>query len=862
MRSVIEINGNTLDLYEDTPMPITYTIGDIREPDTRQTSYSKTITIPGTANNNKLFTHIFEISKHIDESSFTAQFSPDFNPNLRANAVLFIDDIEILRGYLQLVRIIKKRGQIDYECVVYASLNDLFKSIENLDLNQLDLSEYNHIYDYTHVYNSWGTSIVQNGIDVAFSYGNGYVYPFIDYGFNNGVTTKTEHFYPAIYAKTIIDKIFEYAGFTYTSTFLDSSLVSHLIVPYNRGVAKLTDEEVFLRKFNVYQSYYTQPTFETNNGGTPPFSGNTFTAWASYAILKHQQVNYDNGVPLKNYDLTEGVFVCRKPAKYKFTVKYKWDVNLNISATHKDNPYNSTSLLYRFNVTNPNSETVKVKIDFVRWESDTNLYSTLETLYTSELEVFSGAGVTQLGIINQNINGGLLSGSMTTSSAYTMLPNDKLYLRITPIQSGDIDVQTSWVSLSPFDEQPWNYQSCVWKLIEDSSYFVDNLYYDEIDNTQLTVGNEINLSNFLPDKIKAGEFLKSFFKCFNLYARVDKSDDTNLIIETRDDFYTNDVVDWSSKVDYNKDIEVIPMAELGGNKYNFTFTDDNDFYNQKYKEDNLKTFGRAKVYVVNDFNKDTIEIKPSFSPTINVPSSLNNRMRPCLIAYDKGAAVANDNVNDNVTLPHGSGVKKGTDTNCRLLYYAGLIATDGWTMDGNGMNYYPQAATIDDYTNPTLLLDFDNSESGYFTGIYQTSNTLFNKYWRNFINSITSPDSKLVTLYISLKPIDILKLDFKKLYRIEGDYFRLNKIYDYDPLTNESCKVELIKAIEPAPFIGTGTLAPAAVRHYNYIEGGLDEVRSLGATSSYNYVEGGLNEVRNLGATSIVNTINGSQDNV
>ena len=156
MRSVIEINGNTLDLYEDTPMPITYTIGDIREPDTRQTSYSKTITIPGTANNNKLFTHIFEISKHIDESSFTAQFSPDFNPNLRANAVLFIDDIEILRGYLQLVRIIKKRGQIDYECVVYASLNDLFKSIENLDLNQLDLSEYNHIYDYTHVYNSWG----------------------------------------------------------------------------------------------------------------------------------------------------------------------------------------------------------------------------------------------------------------------------------------------------------------------------------------------------------------------------------------------------------------------------------------------------------------------------------------------------------------------------------------------------------------------------------------------------------------------------------------------------------------------------------------------------------------------------------
>jgi hypothetical protein len=42
--------GRKLDLYEDVEMPLNYSIIDVREPDKRKTSWSKTIKIPGTAN--------------------------------------------------------------------------------------------------------------------------------------------------------------------------------------------------------------------------------------------------------------------------------------------------------------------------------------------------------------------------------------------------------------------------------------------------------------------------------------------------------------------------------------------------------------------------------------------------------------------------------------------------------------------------------------------------------------------------------------------------------------------------------------------------------------------------------------------
>lgn len=147
--------GFTLDLYDEVAIPITYTIADVREPEKKSTPYSKTITIPGTAHNNRIFNHIFKIDA---DSSY--------DPNLKKQCVVYQDGIEVLSGTLQLRRIITRNNQvIDYEIQLYGTLSNLFYAIGNANLSDLDLSQYRHIWNRENIVNSWDSKIKRNGAD-------------------------------------------------------------------------------------------------------------------------------------------------------------------------------------------------------------------------------------------------------------------------------------------------------------------------------------------------------------------------------------------------------------------------------------------------------------------------------------------------------------------------------------------------------------------------------------------------------------------------------------------------------------------------------------------------------------------------
>ena len=181
----IFVNNTRLDLIENVSIPITYSISDIKNPQSREGTYSKTITLPGTKTNNKLFTHIFKINK--------VSQSGDFNPNLKADCLIIEDSVEILRGSLRLADIsYLEDGEILYNCVVFGETTDLFFSINNKKLTDLDLSLYDHNWSRTNIINSWTATK-----------GVGYVYPMIDYGTNtdaSGANWSVTDFYPAIYA--------------------------------------------------------------------------------------------------------------------------------------------------------------------------------------------------------------------------------------------------------------------------------------------------------------------------------------------------------------------------------------------------------------------------------------------------------------------------------------------------------------------------------------------------------------------------------------------------------------------------------------------------------------------------------------
>jgi hypothetical protein len=54
-----------------------------------------------------------------------------------------------------------------------------------------------------------------------------------------------------------------------------------------------------------------------------------------------------------------------------------------------------------------------------------------------------------------------------------------------------------------------------------------------------------------------------------------------------------------------------------------------------------------------------------------------------------------------------------------------------------------------------------------------------------------------------LRPSDIRNLDFRNQFYFQNDYFRLNKVFDYDPLKNDVTKCEFLKIKDSGTFTPT-----------------------------------------------------------
>ena len=144
VRTRLEINGKSYAIVADIPVSANYRIADIREPDKRNASFTKTVKIYANNEINKLFENIFEVN--IDLQSF--------NPNLKSSAVYYIDDLECFKGDLQLLKIVKTPdNNINYECNIIGQGGGVLLDIGdklitgNTDsADDLDFSAYNHTY--------------------------------------------------------------------------------------------------------------------------------------------------------------------------------------------------------------------------------------------------------------------------------------------------------------------------------------------------------------------------------------------------------------------------------------------------------------------------------------------------------------------------------------------------------------------------------------------------------------------------------------------------------------------------------------------------------------------------------------------
>ena len=75
----------------------------------------------------------------------------------------------------------------------------------------------------------------------------------------------------------------------------------------------------------------------------------------------------------------------------------------------------------------------------------------------------------------------------------------------------------------------------------------------------------------------------------------------------------------------------------------------------------------------------------------------------------------------------------------------------------------------------------------------QPTNTLFNKYWFNYINDrFNTTDGLLLKTNIKLTEFDIQNFKFSSKVRIKNQLYRVNKI-EYNTDDNILAKVELLR---------------------------------------------------------------------
>ena len=730
----VRIEGRRLDVFEGFDFSFNYAVADVRDPNKRITNYSKTVKCPATKSNDELFGHIYDVNISNDYDANISNISVNFNPNKKAKALVIQDGVTVMSGVVQLRSVTVVNGRYEYEISFIGKLIDFFSAIGKQKLTAIDFSDLNHVYNRPTIMSSWTNST--------------YTYPMIDWGddydYHNGLKVyRVTQFRPALYVKEIWDRVFSLAGFSYTSNFITSQPFNKLIIPFSGEQLFADDSDINLRKFRASLSaaegaYTTSDFFPANDPDIQfrfPFIDDDSTG-----------DNFDAG---NNYNTNTRIYKAPNNGLYGFD--FKFDLRL---------------LRTTVNINRVYSGNLKVIAQIGIQD-----FTSIGNVISESLQSFSITG--NPSNFDQTIT------ISTTAQEQLLLQGENVFFRIaldytelTAVnllgQSIDRDLL-----LTDFD---------MTMLTATVSSNPSNILFE---------GDTLQMNSIIPD-MTIEEFVMSIIKMFNLYVTIDENNENNLIIETRDQYYSGGAtLDWTYKLARDKKTQIKPIGLLSAKVYEYKYKEDSDYYNERFQNTHLEPYGTRRYEVDNDFLTNTQEVEIAFSPT---PLSIDgNSDRFVSRIYD----------ND---ISEGA---KPTESNPRILYFENKTSNPNWVFrtDVVGTNLplsnYPYAGHLDDPIQPTLDINFGIPDELYYqqngyTGTLQYTNAnLFNVYHSAHVEEMTDKDSKVLMGYFYLNPLDIQRLDFRDQIVVDNAYWRINKVIDYNPFKEGLTKVELIKIFEP-----------------------------------------------------------------
>ena len=354
-----------LDLYEDETIPLTLSVDDFKDVATKTQSYSKAFHLPATKKNNRVFGNLFEVTK--------ASGLYTFNPYKKTSVMLKENGFIVFEGFLKLIDIVDKKGEISYNVNLYSDSVALMDSMKDLTFADLDFTELDHDYNLTSIEASQtGALPLLNAIGPdSFAGQDGDTttsvlkYPFLNWAgsirrnatsaqVSDGATANRpslkkleDGFRPFINVKYLVDNIFKGSGFTYSSAFFDSSYFSNLYMDFNwgeepDGAAPLRNDFIkrksTLGTATAVGQTFTNVPVNVDNGGNDDLWNNTSYSFVSDVNNLHCTGSYRiqviNTATINKWSAEMRICVFNSSNSVIETIEqYKWvDVNPGGSA--------------------------------------------------------------------------------------------------------------------------------------------------------------------------------------------------------------------------------------------------------------------------------------------------------------------------------------------------------------------------------------------------------------------------------------------------------------------------------------------------------------------------------------------------
>lgn len=759
---------------------LNYQIADISDISSKNSSYSLQITLPDTKVNRAAFEYIFDINS---DSTFDA--------TKKSQCWVLKDTVIQFQGYLQLTEIDYDRntGNDIYQVNIYADNSTLYTNIGQQYLSDLNLGQYTHVYNETTVVNSW------NNINCT----NGYYYGLADYGgilnanilsgasSSSGFTYSLNIFdmYPAVYVYPILKQIFLQAGYDWISDFLDGPIFNNLVIPFSNAslVPSISSTLSYTSSFFVNNITYgytlSNALFVSQPDGNIPCSQTASqVGWNSFDC----DISGSNPNDYNPNGLYSGSpnFYFENNQTTQFGQRFRIDIDVVLGSGTNSTPWTATAddilivikrSMYADGTAVPDWSNFPTEDDVLPggWpycpiSSGVGAFYSYFSLRNSDIPLY---------YIGSNLFeyiGTIYSDQLITN----------------PIREGEqirfFFIRYAYNSLAPV---PTTYLTPFTTISS------------ELNITQLVYGSTIGIEQNLPSNIKQVDFLNGIIKMFDLYLELDKYKPNTFRFEPRDQYFNKyqKIKDWTLKLDISQPITSQITSNTQARKNLFTYTQDKDYYNSVYESNTNTIFGQLEFDINNDFISDENDITPIFSPTpMTLLSGSNNIYLPVFYNSNNG----------------NNGGFSGI--NIRILYANKLpITTDIFKFNGSTFSFYPYMSYCDDPLNPQYSLNFGQI-SAFYSSYNETSNNLFYNYYQNLMIELSDKNSRIVNAYFNLNSIDISQFYFSDLIfmRIDADenYYRVNKIIDYDPSLSVSTQVELLLANDYNIVPTTNNVAP------------------------------------------------------